>query len=110
MKEEENNNVMSRYDHKIETSLEGIEHLSKYEISRYEPLVLQESSVMNRFPRNTKDQGPVIPKIAVKSSKEEIMEMKMNGKQRNSTNKHSSSTVDAKIPRTPDKPYVLCLP
>ena len=26
---EENNNVMSRYDHKIETSLEGIEHLSK---------------------------------------------------------------------------------
>ena len=25
---EENNNVMSRYDHKIETSLEGIEHLS----------------------------------------------------------------------------------
>ena len=24
-----NNNVMSRYDHKIETSLEGIEHLSK---------------------------------------------------------------------------------
>ena len=25
----ENNNVMSRYDHKIETSLEGIEHLSK---------------------------------------------------------------------------------
>ena len=49
---------------------------------------------MNRFPRNTKDQGPVIPKIAVKSSKEEIMEMKMNGKQRNSTNKHSSSTVD----------------
>jgi len=29
MKEEENNNVMSRYDHKIETSLEGIEHLSK---------------------------------------------------------------------------------
>merc|ERR1712045_283961 len=27
--EEENNNIMSRYDHKIETSLEGIEHLSK---------------------------------------------------------------------------------
>ena len=26
---EENNNVMSRYDHKIETSLEGIEHLSR---------------------------------------------------------------------------------
>ena len=26
---EENNNLMSRYDHKIETSLEGIEHLSK---------------------------------------------------------------------------------
>merc|ERR1739844_585877 len=26
---EENNNIMSRYDHKIETSLEGIEHLSK---------------------------------------------------------------------------------
>ena len=34
---------------------------SHFEISRYEPLVLQESSVMNRFPRNTKDQGPVIP-------------------------------------------------
>ena len=28
-KKQENNNVMSRYDHKIETSLEGIEHLSK---------------------------------------------------------------------------------
>ena len=27
--EDENNNVMSRYDHKIETSLEGIEHLSR---------------------------------------------------------------------------------
>ena len=26
---EENKNLMSRYDHKIETSLEGIEHLSK---------------------------------------------------------------------------------
>jgi len=28
-KEEENNNVMSRYDHKIESCLEGIEDLSK---------------------------------------------------------------------------------
>ena len=27
--EQENNNIMSRYEHKIETSLEGIEHLSK---------------------------------------------------------------------------------
>ncbi len=27
--QEENHNIMSRYDHKIETSLEGIEHLSK---------------------------------------------------------------------------------
>ena len=26
---EENNNIMSRYDHKIEISLEGIEYLSK---------------------------------------------------------------------------------
>ena len=41
------------------------------------------------IPKGTKNQGPVIPKIAVKSSKEEIMEMKMNGKQRNSTNKRS---------------------
>merc|ERR1712004_52418 len=46
---EENNNVMSRYDHKIETSLEGIEHLSKEKKEKKErekPLLFKRHKVV----------------------------------------------------------------
>ena len=56
---------MSRYDHKIETSLEGIEHLSKEKkfyskiIPRFQqgaqdviPNMIQSLRLMNAFPRD----------------------------------------------------------
>ena len=47
IEKEENNNVMSRYDHKIETSLEGIEHLSKEENEKKERKMKEKNHYYN---------------------------------------------------------------